>query len=61
MTILIFYVAQGVLIIVHFILDQNNFPSLLFFDDVFTGVRAGLTVTHMRSTNSKPQSSNDSH
>jgi len=27
----------------------------LFSDDVFTGVRAGQPVTHMRSTNSKPQ------
>jgi len=42
---------------------QNNFPSLkcrFFSDDVFTGVKAGQPVTHIRSTNSKPQPSNQS-
>jgi len=32
--------------------------TTLLFDDVFIGKRAGQAVTHMRSTNSKPQPSN---
>jgi len=43
------------------IYNQNNFPSLLqqhLLSCMFTGMRAGQPVTHMRSTNSKPQPSN---
>jgi len=44
------------------IFNLNILPSLfqqhLFSDDVFIVVRAGQPVTHMRSTNNKPQPSN---
>jgi len=33
--------------------------TLLFCDDTLTGARVGQPVTHMRSTNSKPQPSHD--
>jgi len=43
------------------IFNQTNFPSILqrhlFSYDVFTGVRAGQSVTH--HSNSKPQGYND--
>lgn len=53
--IIILFIYLCALIIV----NQSNFPSLLeehlFSDDVFTGMRVGQPVTHMRLTNRKPQ------
>jgi len=39
---------------------SSSCSDVLFSDDVFSVVRAGQTVTHIRSTNSKPQPSNQS-
>jgi len=40
--------------------NQNSLPFSCndFSDDVLSGTRAGQPVTHMKSTNSKPQRSN---
>jgi len=40
------------------LINQKNLLRHLFSDDAFIGVRAGQPVAHMRSTNSKPQPSN---
>jgi len=40
------------------ILKHHAATSLLFSDDMFTGMGAGQPDTHMRSTNSKPQPAN---
>jgi len=39
-------------------MDNGTMPSLFYSDDKFTAVRVGQPVTHMKSTNSKPQRSN---